>query len=345
MTTEASLLAIDWTQRPVEERLGQRLMVGFDGDCFNGNLKYMIDTLKIGGVILFTRNVKTPQQLGELCGSIQAYAAECGLPPLFISIDQEGGPVARLKAPFSEFPGNSSMRSTDDAIDFAQTTADELKAVGINMNMAPVMDVPPSEMNSIMANRAFGDSPAKVSEYGCLVIDHMQRKGIMAVSKHFPGIGRTTIDSHVERPISDVRLPDLAAWDLVPFAAAIEQGVAGMMLSHILYPAIDAQWPASLSQLIARDLLRDRMGFKGLIITDDLDMGAIVKHYDVSTAINRIMWADIDIALICHQSPKIEQAFQSLLTFHSQSPYLQEGNLESLQRLMRFKQNYLMGSE
>jgi beta-N-acetylhexosaminidase len=344
MNSEASLLAIDWAQRPIEEQLGQRLMVGFDGDGFNGNLKFMIDTLKIGGVILFTRNVKTPQQLGELCGSIQAYADECGLPPLFISIDQEGGPVARLKAPFSEFPGNSSMRSIDDAIDFAQTTADELKAVGINMNMAPVMDVPPPEMNSIMANRAFGDSPAKVSEYGCLVIDHMQRKGIMAIGKHFPGIGRTTIDSHIERPISDVRLPDLAAWDLVPFAAAIEQGVAGMMLSHIFYPAIDAQWPASLSKLIARDLLRDRMGFEGLIITDDLDMGAIVNHYDVPTAINRIMWADIDIALICHQSPKIEQAFESLLTFHSQSPYLQEGNLESLQRLMRFKQSYLIGS-
>jgi beta-N-acetylhexosaminidase len=211
------------------------------------------------------------------------------------------------------------------------------------MNMAPVMDVATPEMDSIMAGRAFGNSPAKVSEYGCVVIEHMQQKGIMAVSKHFPGIGRTTIDSHIERPIADVRLPDLAAWDLVPFAAAIDQGVAGVMLSHILYPAIDARWPASLSKTIAHDLLRARMGFDGLIITDDLDMGAIVKHYDIPTVINRIMWADIDIALICHQGPAIEQAFETLLTCHAQSPCLQQGNLASLQRLMRFKQDYLVG--
>src|SRR6056297_225698 len=183
-----------------EQLAGQRLMVGFDGTELTDGLKFQIDTLKVGGVILFARNIRSPQQIRQLCGAIQDYAGACGQPPLFIAVDQEGGVVARLKAPFTEFPGNPAMRGPEDAIQFAETTAKELTEAGFNMNMAPVMDVAPEGFDSVNAKRIFGHDPAYVAQMGSTVIRHLQKNGLMAVAKHFPGIGRTIGDSHHELP-------------------------------------------------------------------------------------------------------------------------------------------------
>jgi len=325
----------------LEQLAGQRLMVGFEGKQFNPDLKHLIGDLKVGGIILFSQNAETPHQVKKLCGSVQEYARMNGQPPLIIAIDQEGGQVARLKKPFTQFPGNPTMKRKKDAVYFAETTAAELVQAGINMNLAPVMDVAPKEIDSIMADRSFGHDPAWVSKLGVTVISHLQRNKIMAVAKHFPGIGRTVFDSHVDLPIFDGDLSELESCDLVPFEACIRSGVAGIMLSHIIYRKIDPQWPASLSQRVAAKLLRERMRFAGITITDDLDMGAINKHYDMKTVIRQILLAGIDITLICHKGPNIEVAYKEILQNLKDSPELKTEGIESVSRIMDLKEKYL----
>ncbi len=316
-------------------------MVGFEGTALNQDLKFLINTLKVGGIILFAGNLSTPDQIKDLCISVQQYARSCGQPKLFIAIDQEGGQVARLKEPFTQFPGNPKIKDPQDAESFARTTASELMQIGINMNLAPVLDVALKDKNGVMAGRVFGHDPIRVSELGITVIDHFQRNGIMSVAKHFPGIGRTTIDSHLEMPSLDIDVTTLAASDLLPFVAAIKHNVAGIMLSHILYKKIDPKWPASLSTSIADNLLRRRMGFDGIVMTDDLDMGAIKKHYDIKTVIRQILLADIDIALICHKGPNIENAFEEITQALERSLRLKVKATEAVKRIMKMKKKYI----
>jgi len=324
-----------------DQLAGQRLMVGFDGYDLNPDLKFYIDTLKVGGIILFSRNILSSSQLKKLCRSVQAYAGSCGQPPLFISIDQEGGVVARLKEPFTRFPGNPNMQSIEDAVTFGEITAYEFNETGINMNMAPVMDVAPKGFKSIMADRMFGSDPGWVSKLGGAVIESLQKGGVMAVAKHFPGIGRTTLDSHLDLPVSDLTLKDIENFDMPPFKTAIEKKVCGIMLSHIRYEKIDKVWPAGLSCVIARDMLRNDLGFQGLVITDDLDMGAIEKHYDIELAIDRIVEADIDIALICHAGPKIARAFEVFKRKIQSKEMLNQKFMASVARILEIKRQWL----
>ena len=233
------------------------------------------------------------------------------------------------------------MKNIEDAVRFAEITAAELNQVGINMNMAPVMDVSLEGSNSIMAERAFGGDPTWVARLGVTVIEHLQQNKIMAVAKHFPGIGRTTLDSHLDLPVLHDDLSSIEQFDLIPFGAGIQCGVCGVMLSHIFYTKLDPQWPASMSPQIAKNLLRQRMGFDGLILTDDLDMGAITRHYDIHTAIHQILAADIDLTLICHKGPNIEIAFEKILKEITDSPEIKIRGIESAERIMRAKKKYM----
>lgn len=325
-----------------EQLAGQKLMVGFNGRQLNDDLKFLIKDLKVGGLILFARNIETPDQIQQLCFSVRQYAESCAQPPLLIAIDQEGGQVARLKAPFTEFPGNPAMQSEADAVHFARVTATELGDIGVNMNMAPVLDVGYPEIDGIMDKRVFGNDPFWVTRLGTAVIRELQRNDIMAVAKHFPGIGRTTLDSHLHLPTLETGLKTMEDTDLVPFKAAVTAGVAGMMLSHILYRSMDPDWPASLSRIIARDLLRKRMGYQGVVITDDLDMKAI--RHDMPTVIRRITAADIDIALICHKGPGIEIAYREILATIKTDRRLKTQNQVSVERIMHLKRHYLVNA-
>jgi beta-N-acetylhexosaminidase len=324
-----------------EQLAGQRLMVGFDGIGLDDDLKFLIGNIKAGGLILFAVNLVTPDQIKDLCSAVQEYAKQCGQPPLFIAIDQEGGQVARLKEPFTQFPGNPHMRHEADAEHFAEVTAAELNQVGINMNMAPVMDVAPEDGDSIMAKRAFGGDPVWVARLGLKVIEHLQHNNIMAVAKHFPGIGRTILDSHLDLPVLKDDLAAMERFDLIPFATCIQHGVCGIMLSHIFYPELDDQWPASLSKHIAHDLLRRRMGYEGLVMTDDLDMGAIIKHFNIQVSIQQILAADIDLALICHKGPNIEIAFEQVVKDITDSTEMKRRGIQSAKRILNFKRKYI----
>jgi len=324
----------------IEQLAGQRLMVGFTGRVFNEDIKNLVKNLNIGGVVLFAGNIESPDQVRTLCSSIQQYAHSCGLPPLFIAVDQEGGEVARLKTPhFTPFPGNPHIKDRNDAETFARITSSELKQVKINMNLAPVMDIVPEGFDSIMKNRAFKGSPEQVAEIGTHVIETLQEQGIMAVAKHFPGIGRTVIDSHLDLPVLDAEYPLLEKTDFLPFIAAKQSNVSAMMLSHILYPGLDSQWPASLSPRIAKDLLRDNLGYNGIVMTDDLDMKA-VKH-PITTCVEQILKAQIDIALICHKGPDIEEAYQQIVKLLSDDSNLLSRAIESCDRILKTKNYYL----
>lgn len=320
---------------------GQRLMVGFEGQAFNEDLEHLIGELKIGSVILFAINLAAPDQIARLCSAIQDFARRTDSPPMFVAIDQEGGQVARLKEPFTQFAGNAAMQIPQDAENFGRITATELKQIGVNMNMAPVVDVVPDHVDSIMLKRSFGSDPQRVAEMGGIVIEQLQAQRIMAVAKHFPGIGRTTLDSHLDMPTLSVTEAQLDDYDLVPFKAAASQGVAGMMLSHIYYDPIDAKWPASLSPRIARDMLRGKLGYEGVVMTDDLDMGAIQKHFDIRTAIDQILAADIDLALICHKGPDIETAHAEIVSQIKSSPDMKTRAIESVGRIMKLKREFL----
>ena len=319
---------------------GQRIIVGFDGTVLNEEIKYLIGELKVGGLILFAANIENFEQVKLLCSLAQEYALSLGLPPLFIAVDQEGGMVARLRPPdFTHFPGNSHITNTEQAVEFAGVTAEELSSVNINMNLAPVMDFIPHGFDSIMKGRVFNGTVKKVAELGSCVIKEMQKRNIMACAKHFPGIGRTKIDSHFDLPIIESEPAFMEKNDLVPFAAAKKADVAAMMLSHILYPGFDKKWPASLSPKIAKELLREKIGFQGLVMTDDLDMKAI--KYDIKLCVKQILESEIDITLICHSGPDIEAAFSEIYRMIIHNEQLRAKGIESLKRIFSLKKRYL----
>jgi beta-N-acetylhexosaminidase len=324
------------------ERLaGQRLMAGFEGTRLNAAVKRLIADQSVGGLILFKRNVETPAQLAELSLSVQAFARDCDQPPLFIAIDQEGGRVARLGPPFTQFPRTPPVANAEEAARFAAVTAAELTSIGINMNLAPVLDVAPEGFASVMAERSFGADPEHVARLGAIIINGLQSRRILSVAKHFPGIGRTTLDSHRDLPVMDADLPSFESYDFIPFRIAIENAVAGVMLSHIIYNRLDPDWPASLSPRIVRGLLRNRLGFNGLTLTDDLEMGAVTRHCAFKIAIRQALRADIDTVLICHRAEKIAQA-QALMTRKiGESESLRRRSEQSANRILSLKSDYL----
>lgn len=325
----------------VDRLAGQRLMVGFDGKRFDDHLADILTGIEPGGLILFRRNIENPDQLRTLCADAQEFARSIDLPPLLISIDQEGGAVARLGPPFTVFPGNPAMETLEDAGFFGRTSARELLDVGVQMNLAPVMDVAPPGEAGIMEARVFRGGPDRVAAMGRRAIRAMQEGGLLAVAKHFPGIGRTVLDSHEDLPRMAAPLAEMESMELPPFRAAIEADVAGIMLSHILYPALDPRWPASLSPAIARDLLRGELGFSGLVLTDDLDMGAIHRHFSLEQAIPQILASEIDLILICHPGPAAESAKTQMARIIRERKDDYRRAAESVSRILAAKQRIL----
>jgi beta-N-acetylhexosaminidase len=331
--------------KSLEELVGQLFMVGFQGTRLNRDLNYFLKKLHMGGIILFKRNVQDPFQLAELNRSLQETAMEIGSIPLFISIDQEGGPVARLGPPFTRFEAQSTMATSEDPEGrigfFARTQARELKLVGINMDLAPVLDVNARGPEGLMAARSYGDDPNLVARLGALCIRELQQAGIMACAKHFPGIGDTDLDSHQDLPVQLKDRESLERLELIPFRAAIQVPTAAMMISHIQYPDFDRRHPASLSTPIVTGLLRQGLGYEGLVITDDLEMGAVGNHYGIEEAVFLAFAAGVDTLLVCHDPDKIERGYQYLLRKIKSGTVPEELFMKSLKRVLLLKQRFL----
>lgn len=286
----------------VEEKVGQLFIGYFEGPVLSPELHNKIINKHFGGVILYniTGNITNSPQTAGLVRDIQTAALANGQIPLFIALDQEGGRVVRLaeNEGVTEFPGNMALGATgrtDLAAEAAAVMAGELRALGINMNFAPVLDVNSNPANPIISTRSFGSSPANVALFGGTVVKAIQEQGIIATAKHFPGHGDTNTDSHLGLPVVNKDLGELEKGELVPFRA-VAKDVSAVMTAHILVPSLDPERPATLSPILL-DLLRNQLGFGGLIITDSLGMGAITKHWSLEEAAVQAFLAGADVLL------------------------------------------------
>ncbi|MCK9296327.1 MAG: beta-N-acetylhexosaminidase [Desulfobulbaceae bacterium] len=297
-------------------QLGQLFMVGLPGKDLDESTLRLIAERGINNFIIFRRNVDNPEQLSQLCADIKKACRQAKLPPPLIAIDQEGGTVARLPAPFTQFADARQLAGALDPVaalaDYADTCARELVQVGINMNLAPVLDVCPAGQGFFMEKRSLGADPQLVGQLGSQVINGLQAGGVAACAKHFPGLGAAKLDPHLQLPVVSRALAEIRVHDLVPFQQAIAAGVAAIMTSHTIYEHLDAATPATLSGHILTDLLRSELGFDGLVITDDLEMGAIENERTVDAAAVQAFAAGADLILICHGHDKVCQSYDSL---------------------------------
>jgi beta-N-acetylhexosaminidase len=296
----------------LREAIGQLFILGFEGDEPSEVLETFVRDLSPGGLILFGRNLGSPEEIAALTNALQVASST----PLFFAIDQEGGKVARLHAPFTQWPSAEAVGAAGSAElthAIAASIARELMAVGINMNMGPVLDVLTNPANPVMAGRSYGSDPDMVARHGIAFFKGLAEQGVIAVGKHFPGHGDTTVDSHLALPVVAHDRDRLSAVELVPFAAAISAGIPALMTAHLLIPALDSKQPATLSRRILTDLLRVQMDFQGLIISDDLLMQGIADNTPPGEAAVRFLEAGGDLMLICHDEAAQRQAFSTVV--------------------------------
>ncbi len=283
------------------QKVAQLFMVSLWGEVLTLEAADFLAAYQPGSVALFGYNVVSPEQLTSLTNAIQTTLTAYGGPPALIAIDQEGGMVSRLSAAsgFSAFPVNMAAAATGDpayAEAIGRAMAEELRAVGISMNLAPVADVETNPDNPVLFRRAYSADPNHAAQMVAAMVRGLQSGGVLATAKHFPGHGETAADSHVEMPVVDVDRARLDAVELVPFRAAIESGAGAIMAAHIWYPALEPEvLPASLSPRVLTDLLRGEMGYPGLIMTDALDMDAIDLSYSLNRAAILALQAGADL--------------------------------------------------
>jgi beta-N-acetylhexosaminidase len=294
----------------LRQQIGQLLVAGFDGPEIPVELKALAREFSVGGVILFKRNVEDPDQVREVARQIEALGNE--LPP-WVAVDQEGGRVARLRRPFTEWPPMLALGrsgSADLARRFGRALAEELAAVGVTLDYAPVLDVLTNPKNPAIGDRALADTVDGVSELGRVIITELQATGIAACGKHFPGHGDTSVDSHHELPIVEHPPDRLRAIEFRPFEAAIAAQVASIITAHMLVPSLDPEWPATLSRRIVTGILRNELHFTGVIFTDDMEMQALAARWPVPQACVQAVAAGCDGVLVC--SGKTELQFAAL---------------------------------
>jgi beta-N-acetylhexosaminidase len=276
---------------------GDGLAVGFDGTALPEAVHRLADESGLGGVVLFTRNCPTV----EAVFGLTAAARHLG-PDVLVLLDHEGGRVHRLPPPFTHFPAAAAIgRAGDPALAgaVARAMARELRAAGFDSGLAPVVDCLTDSSSTVIGDRAYGADPEAVAACGAAFVEAALGEGLIPVAKHFPGHGRTPLDSHATLPVVDASLAELEATELVPFRRALAAGCPAVLVAHVRYPALDPDLPASLSSAVIRDLLRGRLAFAGLVLSDDLEMRAVAGSWGVAGAAVRFLAAGGDLALAC----------------------------------------------
>ena len=332
----------------LEHKVGQVMIIGFEGATVDAELRHLISEYRIGGVILFARNVQSPQQVASLTNELQNIALKSGSPGLFVAIDQEGGRVARLTEDkgFTEFPSAMALTATGDphnAYRVASAMAAEMRAVGINVDFAPDLDVNNNPANPVIGIRSFSSDPAKVAEYGLAFARGLQENGILSVGKHFPGHGDTGTDSHIDLPLVPYDRARLDQVELVPFKAAITADIAGIMSAHVTFPAIDSTpgLAATISRPILTGLLRDELGYNGLIVTDSLEMGALAANgYPPQVGAPLAVAAGADLLLFNRDHAMHRAAFVNLVRAVKDGKISEAQLNASVRRILQIKQRF-----
>jgi len=326
----------------IRRDIGQLLIGSLPGTTITPEMRSLAKEFSLGGVILFSRNIEAPEQVAEMAVDVQGLAT--GL-PLWVSVDQEGGRVARLKAPFTEWPPMAVLGRSGDvqlARRFAAALAAELKAVGITLDYAPVLDIHTNPKNPIIGDRALAEDAESVGRLGAAIIAGLQENGVAACGKHFPGHGDTSVDSHLELPLVEHPPDRIRRVECVPFREAIRAEVAFIMTAHVLVPSFDEEKPATLSPRIVQALLRDELEFPGVIVSDDLEMKAIARTYSVPRAAVEAIAAGCDALLVCSGNVDVQAATLEALVHAVEEKTIPYTRLEdALTRLRRAKERFL----
>ncbi len=299
-------------QMSLREKIGQMFVTGFPSTSISPEMKEVIADYKVGNMILFSHNIVSKVQLGELVAELQQWFVEHTGIPGFITIDQEGGRVTRMPKDATNVAGAMAIASSgrpENAYAAGRITARELKALGINFNLAPVMDINNNALNPVINVRSYGDTAEKVAEYGIPMMKGLLDGGVLSSLKHFPGHGDTNVDSHIGLPTIDKTLEELEALELVPFKAAIEQGAPAIMSAHILFPQLESSGvPGTMSHTIITELLKKKLGYTGLVISDCLEMDAIKRYYGTAKGALAAVKAGIDLVFISHTPQTVKEA-------------------------------------
>lgn len=331
----------------LEEQIGQLFVAGFDGTSPSPEITHLIQHYHVGNVILFSRNIQTTRQVRELTQRLQTIARAAGQRyPLLITLDQENGMVSRLGQDATTFPGNMALGaigSEQIACEVAQATGRELKALGINMNLAPVADVNNNPANPVIGIRSFGEDPNLVASLAAAMVKGYQAAGVIATLKHFPGHGDTAVDSHLSLPVIPYNMERLSSIELVPFQRGIEAGVGCVMLAHIALPALtgDTALPATVSSVIVRDVLRERLGFAGVVMTDCLEMQAISKGIGIEQGSVRAVKAGVDLVLISHRYERQRAGIEAVYAAVREGVITPAEIQQAAERVLRLKHQWL----
>ncbi|WP_197089565.1 beta-N-acetylhexosaminidase [Bacillus sp. SA1-12] len=297
----------------LREKIGQMMVVGFNSTTIDNHITEMIEDYHVGGVILFDRNMETQDQVASLNKDLQQLSKDSNGLPLILGIDQEGGQIVRMRDQVSPIPSQQELGQKSDPEEVyttAQRTGKELLSMGFTVNFAPVLDL------SATDSRSFGEDTKKVYSLGHQVVTGMMDSGITTTLKHFPGNGRSNVDPHIETSSVNADKLDLENNDIYPFKQLIKEvdnDQFFVMVTHIKYPAYDKENPASISKVIIQDLLKEQLGFKGLVVTDDLEMGAVNKYFTYQDLGHKAVESGSDLLLVCHTLENQKAVFNGIL--------------------------------
>jgi beta-N-acetylhexosaminidase len=329
------------SQMTLKEKIGQLMVVGFQNNFVDAHMKEMIEQYKVGGVIYYDRNMVNPSQVGRLTKDLQALAMKSHVQiPLVVSVDQEGGIVMRMKDQVSPIPSQQELGqkgNANEVLNVATRTGKELLNMGINVNFAPVLDL------SATDTRSFGLDPNKAGLLGEQVVKGLVNSGVAATLKHFPGNGRSNIDPHHETSSVGADKSDLESKDIYPFKKIIDEldnNQFFVMVTHIKYPAYDSENPASTSPKIIKDLLKKQLGFQGIVVTDDLEMGAVSKYISYRDLGVMSIQAGADLLLVCHTPEYQKEVYNGILDAVKSKKLSEQQIDEAVKRILRYKLKY-----
>ena len=332
----------------IDEKIGQLFMVGIDGPSVDENTKKLIEKYNVGGIILFKRNIKDKDQLLGLINDIKALNSKEKNIPLFFSVDEEGGRVTRLPDEITKLPSSKvigSKKDEDFAYKVGELIGNRVSMFGFNMALTPVLDINSNPKNPVIGDRSFGDNEEVVSSLGIQEMLGIKSKNVIPVIKHFPGHGDTLVDSHIGLPLVNHDLGRLNDFELLPFKNAIENDADVTMIAHILLPKIDPENPSTLSKIVIDHILRNDLNFRGVVMSDDLTMGAIIENYSIDEATSKALFAGNDILTVCHGYENIISSIEGIKR-GLEIGEIEESRIEdSVYRILKLKEKYNISDE
>lgn len=326
-----------------KSRAGQRLLIGISGGSVDEDTRALIKQLQPAGFILFSRNVEEPAQVRELNRELASLVDSRH--PAILSVDQEGGRVQRIKDGASRLPPLRHLGNVDKleiTAAYARLLANEVRAMGFNLNWAPIADVDSNPDNPIIGDRSFSRDPYAVAKHVAQYIQSTQELGVMACAKHFPGHGDTATDSHLTLPTVEKDIPELNEVELRPFVAAVRAKVATMMTAHVVFPEWDEHRPATMSKRILSDILRNEMGFEGLIVSDDLEMKAVRGRYPLREQLDQACRASVDLFLVCKEPALQLETFEELVRLQEDEKAHDQLAKDAMGRLQATRERFFL---